>query len=98
MKTEDIKKAERLAKSINDMKYFINTFNEEANIVRGSGSRDINGVVKIQTDKNISIFGSRWFGCGTHKVELELPVGMISVIEKCYKEKLKELENELEQL
>ena len=74
------------------MKYFLNTFKEEANIVRGSGSRDINGVVKIQTDKKISIFGSRWIGFGHHKVELELPVGMISVIEKYGKE------NELEQL
>lgn len=77
-----IDKINQLNDQIREIEYAINIFKPEANIIRGSGLKDIQGVIRIQHKSRLSIFGSRWFGWGTHKMEIELPSAMVEDIEK----------------
>lgn len=70
----------------------------EANIIRGDGSRDILGVIKLKHESKISIFGSRWFGVGTHINEIVLPTTMVDDIQKLMMSRCKSLHDELSTL
>lgn len=80
-----------LQKSISELEYFLLVFDANKNVVRGSGSKDINGILKIKTTTSISILGSRWFGIGSHKTDLEIPFDLIDPIEQVFKERLDSL-------
>lgn len=79
---QKIKKINELQKQISDLEYAINVFKPEANITRGNGVKDIHGIIKIERKTQLSILGSRWFGVGTHKTEIELPSPMVDDIQK----------------
>lgn len=92
MDNKTLKKANDLKARINEVKQFLQVFKESANVKRGSGSTDINGWFKIETSKKISILGSRWFGLGSHKTEIDVPFDMVEMLEMVFKDKLKYLE------
>lgn len=95
MKKENLEKTQRLIHDIKEMEEFLEVFCDFKNIKRGDGTRDITGLIKINTETKISIFGSRYYGIGRKEKEISLPYEMVSVIEKSYYEKLNELNNVL---
>lgn len=95
---QKISKINQLNDQIRDVEYAINVFRPEANITRGSGSKDINGIIKIERKTRLSIFGSRWFGVGTHKTEIELPSTMVEDIQKLMVDRRDKLRSELDGL
>lgn len=94
---EPIDTANQLKAEIDDLKRFI--YAVDANqITRGSGRKDINVLFKVTTAKSISIFGSRSFGIGSHKAEIEVPDMLLSEVSKQAKALLGNKENELNNL
>ena len=51
---------------------------------------------KIKIKKLYSIFGSRFFGCGTHKQEIEVPKSIIHIISESAEILLKQKQKELD--
>jgi hypothetical protein len=98
MDREKIKKAQDLQQRIDDINEFLMVFDANHNFRRGDGSKDIRGIVKIKTKKTISIFGTRWFGCGTLKKEIDIPFDMVNGIWAQWLHSLKLLEDELKGL
>lgn len=97
MKRENIRKANDLNKRINEVESFLLVFMESANVRRGNGN-DITGFIKTKTTKEISFIGSRWFGCGTHKTEIEIPYDMVEGLESVFLDKLIDLKLQLKEL
>jgi len=95
---EKIGRINQLDNQIRDIEHAIRIFNPQANIIRGDGSKDIHSIIKIERKSRVSIFGSRRFGVGTHKIEIELPSSMVSDIEKIMLSRLNELRIELNNL
>ena len=93
-----LKKANDLKSRIKEVKQFLEVFKESANIKRGSGSTDIDGWFKIETKKRISILGTRWFGLGSHKAEIDIPFDMVEMLEMVFKDKLTYLEESFKDL
>lgn len=98
MTTENkITKINNLTESINELKHFLFTVDSSKNIRRGIGD-DINCVLKIKTDKSFSIFGSRWYGCGTAKQEIPVPNELVGELEYLAEKRLNTLIKERNEL
>jgi hypothetical protein len=93
-----IDRINELNQGIRDLEYAINVFKPGANIIRGNGSKDIRGIIRLETKTRLSILGSRWFGVGTHEVEIELPNTLVPDIEKLMIERCNLLRKELSSL
>lgn len=95
---EKIETVNKLVNQIKELHYFLITTEPLWNVQRGSGSYDINSLIKVKTVKTFSIFASRWFGCGTHKSEIEVPNTLIESLHsnaKALKDKLEKQLNDL---
>lgn len=57
---------------------------------------NIDAIIKVKTTKEFSVFASRWFGCGTHKEEIEVPASILDDLEMVLHEKLKGLKTDFE--
>ena len=91
-------KANKLQEEIDKIEYFLKTIDPDKNVKRGSGEWDIDVVIKTKTTKEFSILGSRWFGLGSHKEEIEFPNElMFSLYELCL-ERLLNKRDELKNL
>ncbi len=98
MNREILNQARDLEARISEVKYFLRVFKESVNIRRGNGSRDIEGWITVKRSKKVSIFGSRWFGLGSHTTEIDIPFDLVEVLEQAFDEKLQYLETKFENL
>lgn len=97
-KQSTILKINELNGSIRKLKYFITTVDPDHNVRRGSGSYDIDAVLKVKTDKSFSILGSRWIGFGSHEAEINVPNDLIEELQQLAKNRLNALQQELDSL
>lgn len=99
MNTEEkIYRINELNDSIHKLDYFINTVDPEMNIQRGSGSFDINAIIKIKMVKSFSIFASRYYGCGTRNQEIPVPNELIEELNILVRKRRDTLNAELKDL
>jgi hypothetical protein len=94
---ENIKRINTLYKEISELKYFLTTL-DSRQVIRGDGFKDILSFIKIETVTKVSIFGSRRFGCGSHKSTIQVPDSMIPEIVSLAKDRLKQLQDEYDSL
>ena len=99
MNPNNLPKANEIIREIIEIQNFLNVFDLEKNVKRGSGF-DIQGVIKIEKKTKISVLGKRYFGLGigTNKVEITIPNSLLSAIVIGFNDKLQELEIELKGL
>ncbi len=95
---DKVSRITEISQKIRDIEYAIIIFNRECNIIRGDGSKDIKGIIRIHRKTRVSLFGSRWFGLGTHVKEIELPSTIVDDIETLLIQRRNLLQNELDNL
>lgn len=70
---DKLEQANKLKADLKDIDLFLFTINPQWDVQRGSGSYDIDVLLKTENQKSFKLFGTRWFGCGTHKSEIRIP-------------------------
>ena len=97
-KTEDkIIKINNLKTQADKIRRFLTACKSSANVERGFGW-DIDAIIKIKTEKSFSIFCSRWFGCGSHKQEIDVPNELIEELEHLAEKRLAIVNQELDSI
>lgn len=94
MKIENIDKAIQLRDEIKDLEHFINRV---LNIDEVSIKHISCGLVKY-TETKYTLFGSRYFGLGSHKQEVNIPNTLLNDIKSISELRLKHLKDELNAL
>lgn len=79
------------------LKNFINIMDSTKNIQRKTGW-DIRGIIRMKKHFAFSIYGSRWFGVGTHKEEIIIPNEMVEDLKQMAINRLNAVEVELKSL
>lgn len=69
--------ANNLKREISELEYFLTTVDPYKQVQRGSGTWDVNAILKKKINIFYSVFGSRWFGCGTHEQNIVVPPALI---------------------
>ena len=90
MDIKNIQRANEIKKELHDLDYFIENINGRW--------RETKMVLKIKNNFSYSIFGSRYFGGGSHEKEIKIPS---KVIDRITAEAIlwkNELEKEIESL
>lgn len=95
---EKLKQATNLQDQIRELDHFLHTINPHWNVQRGSGSWDIDVVLKTRTEKQLSIFASRWFGIGTHKSEIRIPNTILDELYDSITKRRNELQDQFNQI
>lgn len=91
-----LQKAKKLDKEINELEYFLHTVTRYNDSI--SGITSVKVFMKQSIVKKVSFFGSRFFGCGTHEQEIQVPNRLRNdLIDLAYK-RLSELESEYKSL
>ncbi len=80
MRESDLKRAKILVDVISEINNFLRVIDPDKNLKRGSGSWDINAIFKIETINKFKIFGSRWFGLGVSRQEINIPNELIDIL------------------
>lgn len=84
----------KLAEEIRDLEHFIHTLDIGKPEKRGNGLFDTNAIITKKELKSVSIFGSRYFGAGTHEQSITVPNTMIIDLVKLAKTQLRALQTE----
>lgn len=91
---DKLERAIFLGEEINKLKFFLETvvtFDEKINYQTST-----NVFMRQKISTKVSLFGTRYFGCGTDEQEIEVPHTLRNLIIKEAKVRLKEFESELE--
>lgn len=90
MKKEDINKANQIRQDLKELEYFA----ENINCCWGNTKM----VVKRKCEVKYSVFGSRYFGWGTHEQEIKVPNKLIAHMDAAVVAWKADLELQLEEL
>lgn len=94
MDEKKLKKALSLLQRIKDLTYFLERIVPTPN----NTVRNIACVIKIKTEKSISVFGSRSFGIGEHTQEILFPPDDLDLLIEIVEHRLEKLKIEYEKL
>lgn len=93
----NLDEANRISKEIKELKWFINhvnSYDDDSEQVH----HHLKLVLKIETTKRVSIFGSRWFGYGHQEGEIKIPTSLAFKVREMARKHLKEKEADLKKL
>lgn len=97
MTEQELNQANELKAQIREVRNFLEVFNSNMNEKRGD-TKLINGLIEITHKTEVRISGKRWFGMGTHKTDVEIPMELVRELEMIFEWKLKKLETEFKAL
>lgn len=92
---QDIERANKLVSDIADLRYFIKSIQDT------TGSNfDTNRklILTVKTKKEYLLFGSHFFGCGSHEQEIKVPQSIIDQIRDIAEVRLINLKEELDSI
>ena len=98
MINKTVEKINIINKEIQELEVFTDAVCPLANIQRGSGSWDINALLKVKTEKYFSLFASRWWGMGTTRIEINVPNMLIDELYLLTHQKLERKKEQLQSL
>jgi hypothetical protein len=94
MKKEILTRANELEKEIKEIEYFLTTLG----ITDKKHSKFKSAFISIENKKTISLFGSRYFGYGSHNSNIIIPSVLLEDLVKVVKKRLYSLEKEYKNL
>lgn len=97
MKTsQQILKATSLEREINKLIYFTECISSR---LPGKLDKRFSGIIlKIQSVTKLSLFGSEYFGCGSHKEEVDIPPSLLGKIHQIALDELQRKQKELQSM
>jgi hypothetical protein len=93
MKKENLIRANELERKIKEVNYFLTTIGDSAEHYEHK-----NFFINIETSRKISLFGSRWFGCGSRDANIVIPGALFDQVVYSCEQYLNLLEKEYEKL
>lgn len=96
MKNRKLDRANKLSEEIKELNYFLTTVIEFDEKDLGVESTRVFMTKKVKT--SISLFGSRWYGWGTHEQTIKIPDCVRNMIIGYVRSQKEALEKELEEL